>query len=129
LVGHKIINYMPLAYIRGATIDNAIIILDEAQNVSIDNARTFLTRIGENCKMICIGDENQIDMKNQKDSSLAILLDIMRDVDGVGVVKMSPDQTNCRNPIISKLENRFHKYFEGKELTSGNGRKKQQLNS
>jgi len=130
LVGHKIINYMPLAYIRGATIDNAIIILDEAQNVSIDNARTFLTRIGDNCKMICIGDENQIDMKNQKESSLAILLKIMSDIKGVGVVKMNPDETNCRNPIITQLENRFHQYYDEKENTKperGNGRK--QLNS
>jgi phosphate starvation-inducible PhoH-like protein len=132
LIGLKIVNYTPLAYMRGATIDNAIIILDEAQNVSIDNARTFLTRIGENCKIICIGDENQIDLKNTKDSSLGILLNIMSNLDDVGVVKMNPDQINCRNPIITHLEGRFSSYYDEKKKTtddkSGKPPRKQQLN-
>jgi phosphate starvation-inducible PhoH-like protein len=134
LIGRKIVNYTPLAYMRGATIDNAIIILDEAQNVSIDNARTFLTRIGENCKIIVIGDENQIDLKNTKDSSLGILLNIMSELDGVGVVRMNPDQINCRNPIITHLESRFTSFYdEKKKLIVSNDKgitrsKKQQLN-
>lgn len=131
LVGRKIVNYMPLAYIRGATIDNAIIILDEVQNVSIDNARTFLTRIGDNSKIICAGDENQIDLKNTKDSALAVLMKIMDGVKNVGVIKMSPENNNCRNPIIPDIEARFKNYYQEKEIKneSSVNRKPRQLNS
>lgn len=131
LVGKKIVNYMPLAYIRGATIDNAIIILDEIQNVSVDNARTFLTRIGENSKIICVGDENQIDLKNSKDSSLSILLKIMAGLDSVGVIRMNPEGTNCRNPIIPELESRFKNYYEEKQVKLNDTGKRgpKQLNS
>jgi phosphate starvation-inducible protein PhoH len=112
---NKIINYMPLAYTRGVTIDNAIVLIDEMQNVTLDNARTALTRIGENCKIICIGDENQIDLKNQSESSLSILMSILNGIDGIGIVKMNEKDVNSRNPIIPKIEDRFKKYLIEKE--------------
>jgi len=116
MISKKIINYMPLAYIRGITIDNAIVIVDESQNITIENSKSFLTRIGENCKIICLGDENQIDLKNYDDSSLSVIMNILKDIDGVGVVKMNDKDSNIRNPIIPKIEEKFKKYYIEKEI-------------
>ena len=66
LINQEIIRPVPLAYIRGSSLDDCIIIADEMQNVTFDNSRTLLTRIGENCKMIVLGDTNQIDLRNKK---------------------------------------------------------------
>jgi phosphate starvation-inducible PhoH-like protein len=106
----SIIKFLPLAYIRGTNLDNCIVILDEIQNVSIDNARTLLTRIGEDCKIICLGDAHQIDLKNKKDSSLDVVLEIFKDVPDMGCVEMDINDVNCRNPIIKIIEEKFKSY-------------------
>jgi len=111
LFDSDIIRPFPLAYIRGASLDDSIIIADEMQNVSLDNARTLLTRIGSNSKMIILGDTNQIDMKNKEESSLEPLLNMFNDVEEIGCVRMSEDDTNVRNPIISKIEANFKKHY------------------
>jgi len=107
----SIIHFMPLAYIRGTNLDNAIIILDETQNVSSDNARTLLTRIGDNSKIICLGDTNQIDLRNKADSSLEVLLKIFKDTEDVGCIEMDENDENCRNPIIKTIEKKFKEYY------------------
>ena len=107
----SIIHFLPLAYIRGTNLDNAIIILDETQNVSVDNARTLLTRIGENSKIICLGDTNQIDLRNKSDSSLEVLLKIFQDTEDVGCVAMDENDENCRNPIIKTIEAKFKEHY------------------
>lgn len=107
----SIVHFVPLAYIRGNTFDNAIIILDETQNVSVDNARTLLTRIGENSKIICLGDMTQIDLKNKLESSLSILLDIFKDTEDVGTIIMDENDENCRNPIIKMIDKKFKDYY------------------
>jgi phosphate starvation-inducible PhoH-like protein len=104
------VQFMPLAYIRGTNLDNSIIILDETQNVSIDNARTLLTRIGENSKIICLGDTNQIDLRNKKESSLEVLLNIFKNTDDISCVTMDENDENCRNPIIKVIESKFKEY-------------------
>lgn len=111
LFDSNIIHFMPLAYIRGTNLDNAIIILDETQNVSIDNARTLLTRIGENSKIICLGDTNQIDLRNKIDSSLETLLRIFQNTEDVGIVEMDENDKNCRNPIIKTIEAKFKEHY------------------
>jgi phosphate starvation-inducible PhoH-like protein len=63
MLNEGLIEVLPLAYIRGRSIDDAIIIVDEAQNISLKNMRSTLTRIGENSKMIITGDTKQIDIK------------------------------------------------------------------
>jgi phosphate starvation-inducible PhoH-like protein len=108
----SVIHFLPLAYIRGTNLDNAIIILDETQNVSIDNARTLLTRIGENSKIICLGDTNQIDLRNKKDSSLEVLLNIFQDTPDISCVIMDENDENCRNPIIKTIETKFKEYTQ-----------------
>jgi len=107
LFDSSIIRFLPLAYIRGTNLDNCIVIMDEIQNVSVDNARTLLTRIGEDCKIICLGDSNQIDLKNKKDSSLDVVFRIFKDVPDIECVQMNADEENCRNPIIKTIEAKF----------------------
>lgn len=123
LVEKEIIRPMPLAFIRGASLDDCIIIADEMQNVSFDNSRTLLTRIGSNCKLILLGDTNQIDIRNKNESSLEVLLDLFDGVKDMGVVKMSEEDTNIRNPLITVIEDKYKEHI----LNNGNG-KKLQLN-
>lgn len=110
----SIIKFLPLAYIRGTNLDNCIVILDEIQNVSIDNARTLLTRIGEDCKMICLGDSHQIDLKNKRDSSLDVVLKIFNNVNDIGCIVMDENEENCRNPIIKIIEEKFKAHADGR---------------
>ena len=133
----KIIRPFPLAYIKGSTLDNAIIIADEIQNVSIDNCRVLMTRIGSNSKLILIGDSNQIDLKNKWDSSLDPLITMFIDTDEIGTIQMNNNDDNCRNPLIKIIESKFKSYLNN--LTShdlkklhkdyGNGNDKQYLHS
>lgn len=113
LIHNDFIRPYPLAYLRGASLDNAIIIIDEAQNISMDNARTILTRIGENSKMILLGDSNQIDIKYKHDSCLSKLIDLFEDVDEVGTIIMNDDDRNVRNPLIDIIEDKFDSLKEG----------------
>lgn len=126
LVEKDIIRPFPLAYMRGSSLDDCIIIADEMQNVNLDNSRTLLTRIGNNCKLIVLGDINQIDIRNKEESSLEVLLKMFEDTTNIGVIKMSDEDTNIRNPLISVIEEKYKKHIE----INGNGNgKKQKLHS
>jgi len=129
LIAEDIIRPFPLAYMRGASLDDCIIIADEMQNVTLDNARTLLTRIGSNCKLILLGDKNQIDLKNKTESSLEIILDLFEGVENFGVIRMSEEDTNVRNPLISTIEDKFKEYYETKLLLeSSSGSSKSLMN-
>ena len=125
LIAEDIIRPFPLAYMRGASLDDCIIIADEMQNVTLDNARTLLTRIGSNCKLILLGDRNQIDLKNKTESSLDIILNLFEGVENFGVIRMSEEDTNVRNPLITVIEEKFQDYYETKSIldsSSGNSK-------
>lgn len=102
-----LINIQPLAFVRGRSIDNTIIIVDEAQNISIDNMRTLMTRIGDNSKMIILGDVRQKDIRNKKDSSLEVVLDKFSTIEGFGCVELRDPNDVVRNPIIKIIEEIF----------------------
>ena len=106
LRANNMIEELPIAYMRGINIDNSITIIDEAQNISIDNIRTIMTRLGENSKMIFLGDENQIDMKKKSESSLNFIIDKFKDFEEVGTVVLGEDDV-VRNPLIKKIEQIF----------------------
>jgi len=114
LLDAEIIKPFPLAYMRGASLDDCIIIGDEFQNVSLDNSRTQMTRIGNNCKLILLGDENQIDMKNKHESSLRKIIKLFNSTPKIGTITMSEEDTNVRNPLITEIENKFKELY-GKE--------------
>lgn len=102
-----VIEIVPIAFARGRSIDNSIILIDEAQNISMDNIRTLMTRIGSNSKMVIMGDVRQKDIRNKKDSSLEIVLNKFKDVEGFGTVELREQEDVVRNPIIKVIEDIF----------------------
>ena len=111
LLQNDMIEILPLAYIRGMSIDNSIIIADESQNISISNMKTLMTRLGTNTKLIIIGDSNQIDMKNKKMSSLEKVCEHFVNIEHIGILFFdSYDQQ--RNPLINLIEEIFDTKIE-----------------
>ena len=86
LIADKIIQVAPLAYMRGRTLDHAFVILDEAQNATLGQLKMFLTRMGENAKFIINGDFTQIDLPDKSKSGLETTLNLLRGVDGIGML-------------------------------------------
>jgi phosphate starvation-inducible PhoH-like protein len=111
LIGNDLVRPFPLAYARGTTLDNAIIIADEMQNISIDNARTLLTRIGKNSKMILLGDTEQIDLRKKGETSLEPLMNMFKNVKEIGCIIMDDKDINVRNPLINVMEQEFNNYY------------------
>lgn len=97
---------LPLAYIRGVTIDNALIIIDEVQNITKKNIKSLFTRIGENSKIICLGDLEQIDMKKPELSALKYIIKIFSDEEDFGIIELTDDDI-VRNPIIKRMLKKF----------------------
>ena len=102
-----LIQIQPLAFVRGRSIDNTIIVVDEAQNISIQNMRTLMTRIGDNSKMVILGDVRQKDIKNPKNSSLEVVIDKFEGIDGFGCVSLRNPDDVVRNPVIKIIEKIF----------------------
>jgi phosphate starvation-inducible PhoH-like protein len=102
-----VINIQPLAFVRGRSIDNTIIIVDEAQNISLENMRTLMTRIGDNSKMIILGDVKQKDIRNKKDSSLEVIIEKFNNIKNFGCVELRNPEDVVRNPIIKIIEETF----------------------
>lgn len=109
-----IIETLPIAYLRGINIDNSLVVIDEVQNISIENIRTILTRIGYNSKMIFLGDVKQIDSKNKKDSALRFLLDKFSHINEIGTIELGTEDV-VRNPLIKKIEEVFDNLEENKK--------------
>ena len=100
----KTIEEMPIAYMRGINLDRSIIIVDEAQNISQENMRTIMTRLGKDSKMIFLGDERQQDSKGG--NGLTFLMDHFQDIDEIGCVQFNKADV-VRNPLIAKIERVF----------------------
>lgn len=111
MLNEGLIEVLPLAYIRGRSIDNSIIIVDEAQNISLKNMRSTLTRIGDNSKMIITGDTKQIDIKNKKLSSLDTVVSIFSDKPNIGTMEFKTSDI-VRNPIVMMIEDEFDSWEE-----------------
>lgn len=107
LIELGVIEIVPIAFARGRSIDNSIILIDEAQNISLDNIRTLMTRIGDNSKMVIMGDVKQKDIRNKKDSSLEIILRRFDNIEGFGCVELRDPDDVVRNPIIKIVEQVF----------------------
>jgi phosphate starvation-inducible PhoH-like protein len=105
------IQVLPLAYIRGRSIDNAIIIVDEAQNITLKNMRSTMTRIGTDTKMIITGDTKQIDMKNPKLSSLDTVVKLFKGKNDIGTMEFGREDI-VRDPIVMLIEETFEEYEE-----------------
>lgn len=97
-----LIEIMPIAYIRGLSIDDSIVIIDEAQNINKHTFKTIVTRIGHNSKYIFLGDIEQVDRKKDSESCLETVLDIFKEKDYIGTLEFE-DEDCVRNPIIPKI--------------------------
>ena len=96
----------PLAYMRGRTLDNACVILDEAQNTTLSQIKMFLTRMGRNAKFIVTGDVTQIDLPHRGDSGLTRAMDVLRGVKGIGIVEFDKRDI-VRHPLVKHIVEAF----------------------
>ena len=104
-----LIEVAPLAYMRGRTLDNAYIILDEAQNTTPAQMKMFLTRIGFGSKVIITGDITQKDLPEGTVSGLDVALKVLKDVDEIGIIRLS-NKDVVRHPLVQKIVEAYEKY-------------------
>ena len=102
----KIIEIVPLAYMRGRTLNNAFMILDEAQNASAMQMKMFLTRIGVNSRTIVTGDITQIDLPEKSNSGMIQVIKILKGVDGIGFVYLTESDV-VRHHLVRKIINAY----------------------
>lgn len=119
------IEIAPLAYMRGRTLSNAFIILDEAQNTTREQMKMFLTRLGDGSKMVITGDATQIDLPSGKSSGLDHAAEVLKDVEGVGIIHLT-DKDVVRNPMVMKIVRAYDKADkddEKRRLSGADGNK------
>ena len=105
----KTIEVAPLAYMRGRTLDDSFIILDEAQNTSCEQMKMFLTRMGFNSKMVITGDVTQIDLPADKMSGLKQAVRVLKDVESIGICELT-DQDVVRHVMVQRIIKAYADY-------------------
>lgn len=107
----KTIEIAPLAFMRGRTLDNAFVILDEAQNTTHSQMKMFLTRMGRSAKFIITGDASQVDLPRHQKSGLNEALKILERVEGIGIIKLD-DKDVIRHPLVKDIIQAYDKLEE-----------------
>lgn len=108
MMDEKIIQIAPLAYMRGRTLDNAFVILDEAQNTTTSQLKMFLTRMGRNAKFIVTGDTSQIDLPNRAMSGLSDVMSFLKNIEGISIIKMGAEDI-VRHKLVRDIVEAFDK--------------------
>lgn len=108
------IEVAPLAYMRGRTLDDSFIILDEAQNTTTEQMKMFLTRMGFNSKVVVTGDITQIDLPDGKRSGLVEVMKILKKVDDIEIIRFS-EKDIVRHRLVQEIVKAYEKYEEGKK--------------
>lgn len=108
MMDKHVIQIAPLAFMRGRTLSDAIVILDEAQNTTCAQLRMFLTRMGWNSKMIITGDMTQIDLPSHTKSGLKEALEILHDIEGISVVELGQKDI-VRHKLVTRIVNAYEK--------------------
>ncbi len=114
------IEVAPLAYMRGRTLDDSFIILDEAQNTTTEQMKMFLTRLGFNSKMVVTGDITQIDLPEGKRSGLKQAMRILKNIEGIGIVKFSKKDV-VRHRLVQDIINAYEKNEEERSKNERKG--------
>ncbi len=115
----NVIQIAPLAFMRGRTLNDAVIVLDEAQNTTTHQIKMFLTRLGMNAKMIITGDVTQIDLPRSTQSGLTMALRVLRDVPGIGKVEFGKKDI-VRHALVQRIVEAYERYDkEEKESEAG----------
>ena len=112
------IEVAPLAYMRGRTLDDSFIILDEAQNTSREQMKMFLTRIGFGSKAVITGDVTQIDLPKDKVSGLKEVVNVLRDIDGIEICRLTGEDV-VRHALVQRIIEAYEKYEKGHPRDSG----------
>jgi phosphate starvation-inducible PhoH-like protein len=97
-----VIELAPLAYMRGRTLSESFVILDEAQNTTVAQMKMFLTRLGERGSMIVTGDDTQVDLPRGQKSGLSDAIEVLADVERVAVVRLTADDV-VRHPLVGDV--------------------------
>ncbi|MEL6358225.1 MAG: PhoH family protein, partial [Bacteroidota bacterium] len=113
----RVIEIAPLAYMRGRTLDNCFVILDEAQNATTSQLKMFLTRLGPSAKCIITGDLSQVDLPRNQVSGLRRALDILKPIKGIGVVRLSAEDV-----VRHRLVKEIIKAYDSSDEAEGRGR-------
>jgi phosphate starvation-inducible PhoH-like protein len=114
LMQSGIIEVAPLAYMRGRTLNDAFIILDEAQNTTPEQMKMFLTRLGFGSKMVVTGDVTQIDLPNGQNSGLKIVRDILKDIDDIAFLELTAEDV-VRHRLIGDIVKAYDKFDEQRQ--------------
>ena len=104
----KLIEVIPLAYMRGRSLDNAYIILDEAQNTTVEQMKMFLTRMGENSKIVITGDDTQIDLAKRQHSGLLHACSVLSDIDEIAFIRFHKEDV-IRNRLVRKIVDAYER--------------------
>lgn len=110
----KVIEIAPLAFMRGRTLSNAYVVLDEAQNTTVNQLKMFLTRMGLNTKIIITGDTTQIDLPRKSDSGLVQAMQILRNIDDIAIVELNQNDI-VRHKLVRQIVNAYDRYYSDKE--------------
>lgn len=109
-----VIEVAPLAYMRGRTLDDSFIILDEAQNTTNEQMKMFLTRLGYGSKAVVTGDVTQIDLPRGKKSGLVIASRILKDVKGIGFCYLTESDV-VRHPLVQRVIKAYARFENGEQ--------------
>lgn len=104
----KIIEVIPLAYMRGRSLDNAYIILDEAQNTTVEQMKMFLTRMGEHSKTVIIGDDTQIDLAKNRPSGLSHACHVLAEISEIAFLRFHKEDV-MRNRLVKKIVDAYER--------------------
>ncbi len=110
-IDNRVIEVAPLAYMRGRTLNNAFVILDEAQNTTITQLKMFLTRLGYNSRAVITGDVTQVDLKPRSASGLVAIGDILSGIQGIHFTYLDKNDV-VRHPLVQRIINAFEKSGE-----------------
>ena len=106
-----VIEVAPLAFMRGRTLNDSFIILDEAQNTTPEQMKMFLTRLGFNSKMVVTGDVTQIDLPREQRSGLVVIGDILKEVEGIEFVRFGGEDV-VRHKLVQRIVAAYNEYAE-----------------
>jgi phosphate starvation-inducible PhoH-like protein len=109
LIERDIIELVPLAYMRGRSLNDSFIILDEGQNTTTEQMKMFLTRIGFNSKAVITGDITQIDLNNRRDSGLIHATEVLKNVKGISFTQFEPCDV-VRHPLVQSIVEAYERY-------------------
>jgi len=106
-----VIEVAPLAFMRGRTLNDSFIILDEAQNTSPEQMKMFLTRLGFNSRVVVTGDITQIDLPREQDSGLVVISEILEDVEGIEFVRFGEEDV-VRHKLVRRIVAAYNEHAQ-----------------